>query len=134
MLTYCRLSAHQFIEKLIQHILPRYFRAVRFYGLLANCISAKFKKVIAKLFKYAPNIELFPKWRERLFLRFHRNPLACPICGKTMLLSDFAYFSKSYQTLIRGRNFNPINKALNRSLIAQMIFNIVQLSTGMIEG
>lgn len=89
----CRLTAEEFILKLIQHILPAQFRVVRYYGLLANRVSRKFKEIISKLLKYIQNINLFPRWRQRQIKLTGIDPLRCPVCGKEMLLREVAFLS-----------------------------------------
>lgn len=93
--TSSKLSAEEFILKLIQHILPPQFRVLRYYGLLANRVSSKFRKIISKLLGYIQTIPLFPKWRQRQFKLSGIDPLACPICGKEMILREVAFFSSS---------------------------------------
>lgn len=97
--TFCRLSAEEFILKLIQHILPPHFRIIRYYGLLANRVSAKFKQIIASIFSYIKNVSPFPPWPRRQLLLNNRNPLTCPLCGLDMMLKELAFFCKNSGSL-----------------------------------
>ena len=91
----CKLTAEEFILKLIQHILPPQFRVIRYYGLLANRTSKKFRKIISKLLKYIPKVPSLPRWRQRQIMSKGLDPLRCPVCGKEMLLIETAFFSKA---------------------------------------
>jgi len=92
---FSKLTAEEFILKLIQHILPPQFRAIRYYGLLANRVSKKFKRIISKLLRYIQEVPPFPHWRQRQIKFKGLDPLRCPVCGKEMLLREIAYLSKA---------------------------------------
>lgn len=92
---FSKLTAEEFILKLIQHILPPQFRVIRYYGLLANRVSAKFRKIISKLLGYIESIPLFPNWRQRQVRYKGIDPLACPLCDREMILKEIAFFSHS---------------------------------------
>lgn len=92
---FSKLTAEEFILKLIQHILPAQFKVIRYYGLLANRVSKHFRKIISKLLGYIEGIPLFPKWRQRQLKFRGIDPLACPLCGKEMILREVAFFSYS---------------------------------------
>jgi hypothetical protein len=91
----CKLSAEEFILKLIQHILPPQFRVIRYYGLLANRVSKGFKRITSQLLRYIQNIPIFPSWRERQLKLTGLDPLLCPVCGKEMILRELAFFSSA---------------------------------------
>jgi hypothetical protein len=92
---FSKLTAEEFILKLIQHILPPQFRVIRYYGLLANRVSKKFKEIVSKLLKYVQKVPLYPRWRKRQINFKDLDPLRCPVCGKEMLLIETAFFSKA---------------------------------------
>lgn len=92
---YCKLPVEEFILKLIQHILPPQFRVIRYYGLLANRVSKKFKGIISNLLRYIQNIPPFPNWRQRQLKLTGLDPLLCPVCGKEMILREVAFFSSA---------------------------------------
>lgn len=92
---YCKLPVEEFILKLIQHILPPQFRVIRYYGLLANRVSKRFKKIISRLLRYIQNIPIFPNWRQRQLKLTGIDPLLCPVCGKEMILREIAFFSSA---------------------------------------
>jgi len=93
------LKVESFIYRLIIHILPPNFRQVRYYGLLSNRVRSKLLKVVLKLLHKQKQIKKFLSWRERIIEFFGIDPLACPICKKTMKLVEFAYFSLKLDSL-----------------------------------
>jgi hypothetical protein len=48
---YSKLTAEEFILKLIPHIMPPHFRIIRYYGLLANAVKEKYLKLLSLLLK-----------------------------------------------------------------------------------
>jgi len=92
-----KVNAYEFINNLIQHIVPRYFRVIRYVGLYS---SREVKKVYKKLGEYFEKIKevarevkevvvrlLTPtSWRDRIMASFKRDPLKCPDCGGDMEL------------------------------------------------
>ena len=87
------LPVLRFIGRMIQHILPKGFQRIRYYGLHGNVRYAKIRETIAKIL---PNntpsdpcgFRVLPrKSFVQLFLEtFGRNPLRCPRCGDQMEL------------------------------------------------
>lgn len=87
------LPVLRFIGRMIQHILPKGFQRIRYYGLHGNVRYAKIRETIAKIM---PNntpsdpcgFRVLPrKSFVQLFLEtFGRNPLRCPRCGDQMEL------------------------------------------------
>lgn len=90
----CKLTAEEFILKLIQHILPPQFKVVRYYGLVSNRASSKFKEIVYRLLKHIQKALPLPCWRQRqITFRGGLDPLRCPICSKEMILIETAFFS-----------------------------------------
>jgi len=79
------VPVEKFISLLIQHIPPKHFRVVRYYGALATRAKPLFKKIL--------------RWRERLSSFTGKDPLRCPICQRKMELVEVAYFSKKLGSL-----------------------------------
>jgi len=67
------VSAHEFIRRFIQHVLPRGFQRVRYYGWLAPAAQARWERILALLDWKAPRLVLPPKLQ----------PL-CPHCGRQL--------------------------------------------------
>lgn len=89
-----KVSAVEFIHRLVQHILPKGFQRVRYLGLHAVCLR---KKVIEKLrlalgavmqiaFYFGQTIMKKLGWRAKIKEKFHRDPMKCDKCGEEMLL------------------------------------------------
>lgn len=89
-----KLSAIDFIKRLIIHIPDEQFKMVRYYGLYAkkHKHSTKFFLLVSrqkkKFWKQLAN------WRHRLLLAFGIDPLRCS-CGNTMELLDIFIPKKS---------------------------------------
>lgn len=101
-----KLSAIDFIKRLIVHIPDEQFKMVRYYGLYAKkhknapklfLLVSKQKK---KFWKQLSN------WRNRLLLAFDIDPLRCS-CGNTMELLDIFIPKKS--SLLDYRSPPPYN-------------------------
>jgi hypothetical protein len=86
-----------FIGLLVRHIPEKYFRLIRYYGAYgAACRSKIFKTISQRLiFLYGIASLLFgpPRktWRERRMESTGVDPLKCPKCGFTMLLTEITY-------------------------------------------
>jgi hypothetical protein len=89
------VSRETFIGRMVQHILPKGFQRIRYYGLQASCTL---QKVRAQLLLLLPEVEqqALPlsdtapvrksRYRERMLSAFGRNPLVCRCCGGAMWL------------------------------------------------
>jgi len=93
-----KISAYEFIARLIQHIPPRGLKPIRHYGLYARNKYKKVKEIIDKIFNYAEsisqeflsflNLPSFTNYRERLENSFGIDPLKCPNCGEQLILYE----------------------------------------------
>ncbi|MEW6738070.1 MAG: transposase [Acidobacteriota bacterium] len=79
-----RVSAVEFIRRLVQHILPKGFQRVRYFGLQAvwKAIGA----TIQLAFCFAETIMEKLGWRAKIKAKFGRDPIKCDHCGSEMLL------------------------------------------------
>jgi len=93
------VPVEKFISLLIQHIPPKHFRVVRYYGALATRTKPLFKKVLSKLFHKMKEIPEFTRWREHLSSFTGKDLRRCPICQRKMELVEVAYFSKKLGSL-----------------------------------
>jgi len=89
-----KISAIDFIKRLIVHIPDEQFKTVRYYGLYA-----KKHKHASKLFLLVSKqkkkfLKSLSNWRSRLLLSFNIDPLLCA-CGNTMELLDIFIPEKS---------------------------------------
>lgn len=86
--TQTTMHAKKFIALLISHIHDKGFRAVRYYGFLANRNRKNLLPIVfAVLGLYYD--KLFPKlkWRALIINSFNDDPLACYQCKETMLFA-----------------------------------------------
>lgn len=87
-----KLHAYEFIQRLIMHIPEPNFKYIRFYGAYHNST-----KINIKMIKLVNETKLFVKkqfnkWRTKILINFHFDPLFCPICHEEMV------YYKSYYT------------------------------------
>ena len=83
-----------FIGRMVQHILPKGFQRIRYYGLQATCILAKMRQKVVAAVQGAVQ-QVLPglgvprtrrRYRERMQATLGRDPLACPRCGTALWL------------------------------------------------
>ena len=87
------VSAETFIGRMVQHILPKGFQRIRYYGLQATktfrqwcgTIKEGLRK-IGKLVKDAYHIIRLPNYRARYTDAFNKDPFVCSHCGNAMEL------------------------------------------------
>lgn len=82
-----------FIGRMVQHILPKGFQRIRYYGLHGN---VRYRKVRAQLAEILPaemptgpdSFRVLPRkpFEQLFFESFGRNPLLCPRCNRIMEL------------------------------------------------
>jgi hypothetical protein len=87
------VSALTFIGRMAQHILPKGFHRIRYYGLHATCKVKKVKGVLSvlmvalgRLIKGTYRIVAQKTYRERVLASTGRDPLRCTRCGGEMML------------------------------------------------
>jgi hypothetical protein len=87
------LPALQFIGRMVQHILPKGFQRIRYYGLHGNVRYKKMREQLADIIPdHMPGdprgYRVLPAkpFAQRFFESFGKDPLLCPKCGDDMLL------------------------------------------------
>jgi hypothetical protein len=87
------VSALTFIGRMVQHILPKGFHRIRYYGLHATCKAKQVKGVLTalmvalgRLIKGTYRIVARKTYRDRVLASTGRDPLRCTRCGGEMLL------------------------------------------------
>jgi len=93
------VPVEKFISLLTQHIPPKHFRQVRYYGALATRTKPLFKRILSKLFRRMKEMVKSTRWREHITSFTGKDPLRCPICHRGMELVEVAYFSKKLGSL-----------------------------------
>ena len=88
-----RLGVLRFIGRMVQHILPKGFQRIRYYGLHGNVRYEKMRRYIAQVLP--SNMPEDPKgyrvlprrpFAQLFFKSFGNDPLLCPRCGERMEL------------------------------------------------
>jgi hypothetical protein len=87
------VTAEVFVGRMVQHILPKGFQRIRYYGLQATKTSAKWREVIEESNKKsrgnadgAYEIVEEMDYRQRYKDGCGKDPLICPCCGAEMSL------------------------------------------------
>jgi Putative transposase/Transposase zinc-binding domain len=82
-----------FIGRMVQHILPKGFHRIRYYGLHATCKAKKVRVVLqrllvalGRLITGTYRIVTRQSYRERVWASTGRDPLRCGRCGRVMFL------------------------------------------------
>ena len=90
-----RIGAMLFIGRMVQHILPKGFQRIRYYGLHATCKAKKAKELLARLLKGLKQIiegtytvTRDRRYRDRIKEAFGIDPLKCKRCGREMELEE----------------------------------------------
>lgn len=87
------LPKDQFIARVLKHVMPKYFKTTRFYGIYSN----KKKKILVPLAQALAELKNIkaPKekqsWRERIKKYSGQDPLLCPHCGNELTLIAVTY-------------------------------------------
>ena len=71
-----RLSAEQFLHRFLQHVLPKGFQRVRYFGWLSPAAKKRFQRILALLDYRQPPLEIPAPL----------PPPECPCCKKPMIL------------------------------------------------
>jgi hypothetical protein len=83
------LPVIQFIGRMVQHIMPKGFQRIRYYGLHGNVRYQKIRERLAQTIPTDPRgYRVLPAkpFQQRFFESFGKDPLLCPNCGSDMLL------------------------------------------------
>lgn len=73
------LEAMEFLRRILQHVLPKGFQRIRYYGFLATKCQKKLRKVAGLLNHPIPLPSKTPKIRAGF---------KCPCCGRDMVLME----------------------------------------------
>ncbi len=95
------IAAVDFIKRLISHIHDKYFRVIRYYGILSNRRISKDLPIFNELLeKEDPQSKKKNYKKEKVCFRsmlikaFGRDPLECPKCKTSMLQNMVCFFDK----------------------------------------
>jgi hypothetical protein len=82
-----KLTAEQFIGRLIQHIPDTDFRMIRYYGFLAQRVRGTLLPKVYTLLGQIPETNKYPSHAELIQKNFGFDPLTCILCGQKLFLS-----------------------------------------------
>jgi len=88
------VSRETFIGRMVQHILPKGFQRIRYYGLQATCILKQVREKVAVALHVAvqPVLDMLEpppqprSYRARMQVTLGHDPLQCPGCGGDLWL------------------------------------------------
>jgi hypothetical protein len=90
-----QLTAHEFIRRFEQHILPKYFTKIRSYGYLGNRNRKQHISAICKHLQLPPHPDKIKiPWQVRLLERYHIQHNLCPHCRQQTLILVAATFKE----------------------------------------
>jgi len=107
------LPVLQFIGRMVQHILPKGFQRIRYYGLHGNVRYQKMRELIGQIIP--DDMPTDPRgyrvlpakhFQQRLFDSFGKDPLLCPKCDNEMLLELICH--PKYGTIKKYELFQEI--------------------------
>jgi len=89
------LNVLEFIGNLIRHIPEKGFRMIRRSGIFSNRTCGRDLPIARVALKLREGKKLKSlSWRQRRLLQNGVDPLACPRCGKEMILVEVAFRSR----------------------------------------
>lgn len=112
---YEKVDVYVFIGRMVQHIMPKGFQRVRYYGLEATKTFKKWSSVIISsikklggIIKGSYKIVREYSYRERYKQIRGKDPLKCPYCGEEMELwmiwhPDYGNIYDEYENLRSGK-------------------------------
>ncbi len=81
------LDTNDFLDRFTQHIPPKGFRLIRYFGFLANCVRGKLLPKIYKIFNQQPKATSKESWAELYKKSFIVDPVECIVCGQQLVLT-----------------------------------------------
>ncbi len=90
------LPVMDFIAKVITHIHDCNFRCIRYFGFLANRVRGKLLPLVNSLLQSTVDLtrKISISWCNMITASFGFDPLLCPDCHNTMLLSNTVFRKK----------------------------------------
>ena len=85
----------EFIRRFLQHVLPKGFQRIRYYGLLSNSRKKKLLTIVFNIQKHRRFTSKYSSMdtASRLFEMFHIDIHLCPCCGSQTLFNRYTTFS-----------------------------------------
>ncbi len=102
-----RIGVTRFIGRMAQHILPKGFQRIRYYGLHATCKAKKVREFLVQLLvglkqviEGTYRVIAEKKYRDRIKEAFGIDPLQCKRCGREMQLEEI--YHPKYGVIYNG--------------------------------
>ena len=124
-----RIDVLTFIGRMVQHILPKWFQRIRYYGLHGTCKAKKIKAVLEKLLLGLTDIiegtykviAEKKNYRNKIKEAFGIDPFRCKKCGSEMELDEiyhpkYGVLYDSWKDLTGDRYGRDERDALRRSI------------------
>lgn len=93
-------SDDEFIRRFIQHIPPKHFRMIRYYGVLANRNRGQLLPLVYELLEQQMPAQILPvRWGFLLKAELGIDPLACIICKQRLKLGKIIVGKSSAQLM-----------------------------------
>ena len=127
-----RIDVLRFIGRMVQHILPKGFQRIRYYGLHATCKAKKVKELLEQLLAEVKQVVegtyrvIAEKkyYRDRIKEAFGIDPLRCKKCGTEMELEQiyhpkYGVIHDGWKELIRDE-FGSATRGAVRGPVAEV--------------
>jgi len=88
--TLVSMPVFEFIARLIRHIPDSNFRLIRYYNWLSNRTRSKLLPIVYQLVKHQIKYSVTVNWQSLFQASFGIDPLSCPKCNTSMLLSSIS--------------------------------------------
>ena len=88
------ITIEQFLRRLLQHVPPKGFNMIRYYGILSSRETKKFRPILEKMFPFEIP-EHIPFWRQRQKEYTGKDPFICSCCHQEMILVEKCYPNSS---------------------------------------
>jgi len=105
---YARIGVMLFIGRMAQHILPKGFQRIRYYGLHGTCKAVKVREFLNRLLKVAAQViegtykvTAEKGYRGRIAKAFGVDPFLCKRCGTELELEQI--YHPKYGVIYDGR-------------------------------
>lgn len=96
-----KLTAEEFIGRLVQHIPDVGFRMIRYYGFLANRVRGKLLPLVYKLLNQdIPKITTPLTFEALMQKNFNLNPFTCILCGQRLIFIAASFGTSGVQQLL----------------------------------
>ncbi len=88
------MHVYRFFDLIFQHIPPKYFRTIRYYGIFSNKNTKHFHSILETVCRFNQP-ERHKTWAERILEFTGEHPLVCSCCGAPMTLCEKAHLNTS---------------------------------------